>query len=287
MSFVDRIRILNSQITQLPIAVRILLVVVLTAAFVWLDLVTPAHVVVTGLYLVPLFIAAWYCGVGVTVAVATTSVLVSLYVSGRNFPSSTPFWERVLSDFSIGIVFVAFATLLIYLKSNPGKGEADDDTDALTGISNRSGFLDRLVTERARTARFGHEFSVVLIDIDNLRHLLDTQGKRTRDDLLQAASLSLKNMLRATDVIGRTGEGQFALLLFATNVETSRIVLTRLNHSLSRLINSYDSAIRLFVGAGVILHDSKLSSAEVMTGVDEMLGSIKAGTKDNISIEIL
>ena len=94
-------------------------------------------------------------------------------------------------------------------------------------------------------------------------------------------------MLRATDVIGRTGEGQFALLLFATNVETSRIVLTRLNHSLSRLINSYDSAIRLFVGAGVILHDSKLSSAEVMTGVDEMLGSIKAGTKDNISIEIL
>ena len=286
MSFVDRIRILNAQIMQLPIAVRILLVVALTSAFVWLDLVTPAHVVVTGLYLFPLSIAAWYCGVGVTVGVATTSVLVSLYVSGHNYPSSTPFWERVLSDFSIGIVFVAFATLLIYLKSNPGN-EADNDTDALTGISNRSGFLDRLVTERARTARFGHEFSVVLLDIDNLRHLLDTQGKRARDDLLQAVSLSLKNMLRATDVVGRTGEGQFALLLFATNVETSRIVLTRLNHNLSRLLSSYDSAVRLFVGAGVILHDSKLSTVEVMAGVDDMLSSIKAGTKDNISIEIL
>ena len=54
MSFIDRIRILNAQIMQLPTAVRILLVVALTAAFVWLDLVTPAHVVVTGLYLFPL-----------------------------------------------------------------------------------------------------------------------------------------------------------------------------------------------------------------------------------------
>ena len=193
----------------------------------------------------------------------------------------------MLSDFSIGIVFVAFATLLIYLKGSPGQVDAADDTDALTGISNRSGFLDRLVTERARTARFGHEFSVVLIDIDNLRHLLDTQGKRTRDDLLQAVSLTLKNMLRATDVVGRTGEGQFALLLFATNVETSRIVLTRLNHSLTRLLASYDSHIRLFVGAGVVQHDSNLSSAELMASADGMLTSIKAGTKDNISIEIL
>ena len=50
MSLVDRIRILNAQIAELPLAVRILVVMALTAAFVWLDLVTPAHVVVTGLY---------------------------------------------------------------------------------------------------------------------------------------------------------------------------------------------------------------------------------------------
>ena len=287
MSLVDRIRILNAQIAELPLAVRILVVMALTAAFVWLDLVTPAHVVVTGLYLFPLSIAAWYCGVGVTVTVATTSVLVSLYVSSRNFPSSTPFWERVLSDFSIAIVFIAFAAILIYLKNNPEQLQAGDDTDALTGISNRSGFLDRLVTERARTARFGHEFSLVLIDIDQLSHLVDTQGKRRRDDLLQAVSMTLKNMLRATDVVGRTGDSQFALLLFATNAETSRIVLTRLNQSLTRLLGSYDGQIKLTVGAGVVLHDSMLSTAELMTGVDALLVSIKSGAKVNISIEIL
>lgn len=287
MSLFDRIRILNAQISGLPIVVRILIVVVLTGAFVWLDLVTPAHVVVTGLYLFPLFIAAWYCGVAVTVCVATTSVLVSLYVSARNFPASTPFWERVLSDFSIGIVFVGFAALLIYLKNNPHEIESADDTDTLTGINNRSGFLDRLVTERARNVRFGHQFSLVLFDIDNLQRLAETQGKRRRDDLLQAVSLSLKNMLRATDVIGRTGESQFALLLFATNVETSRIVLTRLNHHLSRLLTSYDPQIRLFVGAGVVMHDSNLSTAELMTGVDQLLIAIKSAARDNISIDLL
>lgn len=287
MSFVDRIRILNAQIVQLPLAIRVLLVLVLTAAFVWLDLVTPAHVVVTGLYLIPLSFAAWYCGIGVTVCVAMTSMFISLYVSARSMPLTTPFWERVLSDFSICLVYVAFATLLTYIKNNLQEIGQGDDTDALTGISNRSGFLDRLVTERARTARFGHEFSLVLIDLDHLGQLFAAQGRRRRDELLQAVSLSLKNMLRATDVVGRTGEAQFALLLFATNVETSRIVLTRLNHHLARLLSSYDEEIKLSIGAGVVLHDSQLSTAELMTGVDSMLSAIKAGKKDNISIDIL
>ena len=127
----------------------------------------------------------------------------------------------------------------------------------------------------------------MLIDIDQLSHLVDTQGKRRRDDLLQAVSMTLKNMLRATDVVGRTGDSQFALLLFATNAETSRIVLTRLNQSLTRLLGSYVGQIKLTVGAGVVLHDSMLSTAELMTGVDALLVSIKSGAKVNISIEIL
>lgn len=85
-------------------------------------------------------------------------------------------------------------------------------TDELTGLRNRRGFL--LLADQAwRLARRTHVQSRLLfIDLDGLKHVNDTQGHQVGDALLVDAARVLNSAFRETDVIGRIGGDEFAVL---------------------------------------------------------------------------
>jgi diguanylate cyclase (GGDEF)-like protein/PAS domain S-box-containing protein len=97
--------------------------------------------------------------------------------------------------------------------------------DALTGVGNRTAY--ELEIKRLSTAH-GGPVSVLLVDLDGLRRVNDSQGPEAGDDLLRRTAELLRENCRAEDLVARIGGDEFAVLLRCTNEATGRAVLARL-----------------------------------------------------------
>jgi len=86
--------------------------------------------------------------------------------------------------------------------------------DALTGLPNRSLFIDhlRLAIERSKI-NHDHLFAVLFIDLDRFKNINDSLGHSTGDQLLIAIAGRIGACLRPTDTIARLGGDEFAILL--------------------------------------------------------------------------
>ncbi len=85
-------------------------------------------------------------------------------------------------------------------------------TDALTGFLNHKQFYQRGIKEMLRSASTGEAVSLLLIDIDHLRTLNARYGHGTGDSVFQMVGSILRNVTRATDILGRYGGGELAVL---------------------------------------------------------------------------
>jgi diguanylate cyclase (GGDEF)-like protein/PAS domain S-box-containing protein len=85
--------------------------------------------------------------------------------------------------------------------------------DALTGLANRTCFLDRLTMSLTRTQRSGGSVAVLFIDLDNFKSVNDGLGHAAGDDVLQAMASRLQECLRAGDTAARFGGDEFAILV--------------------------------------------------------------------------
>jgi diguanylate cyclase (GGDEF)-like protein/PAS domain S-box-containing protein len=85
--------------------------------------------------------------------------------------------------------------------------------DALTGLSNRNMFHDRLGEEMRKADRDGRPLALLLIDLDEFKEVNDTLGHDTGDRLLQEAGRRIGACIRQSDTIARLGGDEFAIIL--------------------------------------------------------------------------
>lgn len=85
--------------------------------------------------------------------------------------------------------------------------------DALTGLSNRTFFLDRLTQLIAHARRNQHMFAVMFLDLDRFKFINDTLGHSQGDILLQKVAERLKRCVRESDTVSRFGGDEFIILL--------------------------------------------------------------------------
>ncbi len=86
--------------------------------------------------------------------------------------------------------------------------------DSLTGLPNRSLFLERLSVcfDRARRSS-EYQFAVLFLDLDRFKWVNDSFGHRTGDELLMAAAKRLNSKIRSADTVARLSGDEFAVLL--------------------------------------------------------------------------
>jgi diguanylate cyclase (GGDEF)-like protein len=91
-------------------------------------------------------------------------------------------------------------------------------TDPLTGLWNRRYMAETLEREVARALRFGHEVSLIIIDVDDFKKINDELGHLQGDIVLEAVADVVREATRSIDVAARYGGDELALTLVETGL---------------------------------------------------------------------
>ncbi len=89
---------------------------------------------------------------------------------------------------------------------------SDAETDTLTGLLNRRGWERWLSREEERFRRFGDPACVVMMDLDGLKRVNDTEGHDAGDAYLRRTADSLRSVTRRGDPVARLGGDEFAMV---------------------------------------------------------------------------
>ncbi len=154
------------------------------------------------------------------------------------------------------------------------KLEAQIPLDALTGLANKAGFLDRLQHDIAVSRRHSKPLSLVRIEIDDFRNVFLKQGKAGAEALIQHVAETLRGRVRKEDTAARIGLAGFALALPAGQQEGSRGLVDRMRAQFeSDVVTVAGKSLRLSISAAVStpeLHAS-LSAAEALAACEQLL----------------
>ena len=101
-------------------------------------------------------------------------------------------------------------------------------TDELTHLSNRRGFATVGAHVLALCRRGRQPAAVVAFDLDNFKHINDTQGHEAGDHVLRQFAKMLFTHFRASDIVARLGGDEFAVLCGGTSATQLSATLDRL-----------------------------------------------------------
>lgn len=104
-------------------------------------------------------------------------------------------------------------------------------TDDLTGALNRRRFLELVAEEIVRNERYGHDLSLLMLDLDHFKSINDRWGHHAGDAALIAFADVCHRHLRASDRFARMGGEEFALLLPETDLEAARAIGERIREA--------------------------------------------------------
>jgi diguanylate cyclase (GGDEF)-like protein/PAS domain S-box-containing protein len=100
-------------------------------------------------------------------------------------------------------------------------------SDSLTGAANRRHFVELSQRERERSKRNGAPLSLCLFDADHFKNVNDQYGHVAGDHVLSAMAQAARGALRISDVLGRLGGEEFAMLLPDTDLAGAMVVAER------------------------------------------------------------
>ncbi|MBI9079773.1 MAG: diguanylate cyclase [Pseudodesulfovibrio sp.] len=99
--------------------------------------------------------------------------------------------------------------------------------DSLTGVPNRHLFFDRLEHALTTAKRHNRLVSVLFIDLNNFKHVNDTYGHQTGDNLLRMVAERLHQRIRESDTLARLGGDEFGVLLEHIEDEEGAAIVAR------------------------------------------------------------
>jgi diguanylate cyclase (GGDEF)-like protein len=111
--------------------------------------------------------------------------------------------------------------------------------DALTGLANRTLFLQKVNEALARMASHGEPFSILMLDLDRFKAVNDSLGHAIGDSLLKAVGDRLRRIARDLDVVARLGGDEFAIIQLA-GINQRDQAMALANRILSAITEPYD-----------------------------------------------
>ncbi len=150
--------------------------------------------------------------------------------------------------------------------------------DILTGAFNRAGF------ESICKSGVLDNYALIVVDIDDFKHINDNYGHDTGDRILVKAASKFKSIFRSSDFICRMGGDEFVIILNDIAAEERResIIRRKLNYINDDLSESYDGLPDVSISAGVAFGAIEDDINEVVKAADEVLYKVKQQGKHGV-----
>jgi len=140
--------------------------------------------------------------------------------------------------------------------------------DSLTGIYNRRHFMAQAEGEWGRFQRYHRPLSMLMVDIDHFKSVNDRYGHAVGDEAIKFVALACKQDLRGSDMVGRIGGEEFALLLPETDQARASIVAERIRERVAaQFLSTHKIQFKVTISVGVA------EATASMSGVDALLRS--------------
>ena len=156
-------------------------------------------------------------------------------------------------------------------------------TDSLTGCHNRRSFELRLEHDLQQATRRRESLSLVMLDLDNFKHINDQVGHESGDVALSMLAETLRNGLRAVDTAARFGGDEFVIILPEANTEGALIVAERLRKRVEQ--TEVPGFGQITASFGIATFPNHASSRDaLLAAVDHALYDAKNGGRNRVMV---
>ncbi len=156
--------------------------------------------------------------------------------------------------------------------------------DALTGLYNRAFFFTTMEQEIRRSDRMGRGFTLLMLDLDDLKPVNDTFGHQWGDRLLKGVADTIRRTIRFTDAAARYGGDEFVVLLPETDAAGGYVVGEKLRRDIFSLtLNAPDRNVRSSVSVGLVAYpDDGGTIEQLVAAADVAMYEAKRRGKNRI-----
>ena len=154
--------------------------------------------------------------------------------------------------------------------------------DSLTQLVNRSRMEAELEVELRRAERYGHKFSLILMDVDHFKQINDRHGHLKGDEVLRGLADLMGSRIRSADSVGRWGGEEFLVLCRQTSVQRAERLAEALRASIAEAHPS--AGIQCTASFGVTGFNSADSADALFARVDRALQQAKQAGRNRVVI---
>lgn len=158
-------------------------------------------------------------------------------------------------------------------------------TDALTGLSNRRVFKERITSMMNFHKRYGSPLTMLSLDLDYFKQINDNLGHQVGDEVLKSVAEVLKTEVRTTDLLVRMGGDEFVLVLDNTDREQAQILAERLVRKIDGLEVWANDHIKLGASIGLAQLDNEESLRHWLERTDDLLYHAKIHGRSKVSTD--
>lgn len=258
-----------------PVRWNLALILLICTIFA-VDVGTGPQLSLSIFYLIPVSLATWRFGRNPGIVF---SCLCAAAWGAADILSGNPYSSISLPIWNAG-VRLGFFLIVAYMLDMQSLALEWARTDMLTGILNFRGFREQAERELARCAREGRGFSLVYFDLDNFKTINNRLGHRFGDAALRRVGTVLAQCLRRTDIVGRIGGDEFAVLFPATAYLNATSAVANLDAALKEAFEGSRPPIRFSIGVATFDFvpeslDLALSEADTLMYVSKRNGKGK------------
>jgi diguanylate cyclase (GGDEF)-like protein len=157
--------------------------------------------------------------------------------------------------------------------------------DCLTKIPNRRYLELRLAQLLDEALRYGHEFGLMLVDVDGFKGINDQYGHAIGDEALVVAAQTLTRSLRPSDSVGRWGGDEFMAILPHVTPESLQTLAERCRNLVEQsLVTGAGGGIPLSISIGATLRQAGDNPETLLQRVDGNLYQSKRQGKNRVTV---
>jgi len=227
-----------------------------------------------------------------TILITLSAIVVSFGVTVliTSMTSSTMSWIGVMISILVPLIIasgvnIVLINMIIKIDKLEKETQKLANQDYLTNTLSRRAFIEQAEVLFNLTMRTNQPFSIIYLDLDYFKSINDKFGHSIGDKVLQDFGVILLNNVRKSDIVGRVGGEEFAIILPDTKMKSAIIVADKILEKTQKsvvLIDGNSITYTTSIGISTYIPDLHKNIDELINLADKALYTAKKRGRNRI-----